>query len=102
MPVGADLPGLSTCTTCTFSEDFSNYWTANMYFRARDGTLTRVPQFANQFLEGADGGMTVYYIPPYDRSSVRAFAPVSCLFLSSVPSSIASPRSLQCQSSREC
>jgi hypothetical protein len=75
MPVGADLPGQSTCTTCTFSEDFSNYWTANMYFRGRDGSLTRVPQFANQFLEGADGGMTVYYIPPYDRTSVRAFAP---------------------------
>ncbi|KAH6697381.1 hypothetical protein F5X68DRAFT_238804 [Plectosphaerella plurivora] len=75
MPQSLDLPSTSTCTTCTFSENFSNYWTANMYFRARNDTLIRVPQFANQFLEGADGGMTIYYIPPYDRSRVTAFAP---------------------------
>ncbi|KFA51414.1 hypothetical protein S40293_03240 [Stachybotrys chartarum IBT 40293] len=75
MPIEMDIPSTATCTTCTFSEDFSNYWTANMYFRARDGTLTRVPQFANQFLEGAEGGMTVYYIQPYDGSRVTAFRP---------------------------
>jgi hypothetical protein len=69
-----DLPSLSTCTTCTFSEDFSNYWTAVLYFRARNGTYKRVPQMANQFLEGANGGMTVYYIQPYDgRTKVTAF-----------------------------
>lgn len=76
MPLSFDLVSQSTCTSCTFSEDFSNYWTANMYFRARNGSLTRVPQFANQFLEGANGGMTVYYIPPYDGSRATAFAPV--------------------------
>lgn len=27
-PVTHDLAKLSTCTTCQFSEDFSNYWTA--------------------------------------------------------------------------
>lgn len=76
MDVSLDLPDISTCTTCTFTEDFSNYWTANMYFRGRDGSMTRVPQFANQFLEGANGGMTIYYIQPYDGSKVTAFQPV--------------------------
>ncbi|KAI1351776.1 hypothetical protein F5Y01DRAFT_304492 [Xylaria sp. FL0043] len=65
----------STCTSCTFSEDFSNYWTANLYFRARNGTLKRVPQMVNMGLK-ADGGITVYYIPPYDgKSKVTAFKP---------------------------
>lgn len=76
MDPALDLPRESTCTTCTFSEDFSNYWTANLYFRARNGTFKRVPQMANQFLEGADGGMTIYYIQPYDGSKVTAFRPV--------------------------
>jgi hypothetical protein len=53
----------STCTSCTFAEDFSNYWTANLYFQARNGSLLRVPQLANMGLK-ADGGLTVYYIPP--------------------------------------
>ncbi|KAI0508752.1 hypothetical protein F5B22DRAFT_649648 [Xylaria bambusicola] len=68
-----DLVSNSTCTSCTFSEDFSNYWTAVMYFRARNGTYKRVPQFANVGLR-AVGGITVYYIPPYDgKTSVTAF-----------------------------
>ncbi|KAF2689236.1 hypothetical protein K458DRAFT_439627 [Lentithecium fluviatile CBS 122367] len=71
-----DLPGISTCTTCTFSEDFSNYWTAVLYFRGRNGTFKRVPQMANLYLEGATGGQTVYYIPPYDGvTNVTAFRP---------------------------
>ncbi|TRX95430.1 hypothetical protein FHL15_003761 [Xylaria flabelliformis] len=57
----------STCTSCTFS--------ANLYFRARNGTLKRVPQMVNMGLK-ADGGITVYYIPPYDgKSKVTAFKP---------------------------
>ncbi|PGG98237.1 hypothetical protein AJ80_09562 [Polytolypa hystricis UAMH7299] len=75
MDPNRDLPAESTCTTCTFSEDFSNYWTASLYFRARDGTFHRVPQMANQFLDGAQGGMTIYYIQPYDGSRVTAFRP---------------------------
>ncbi|KAL6866361.1 hypothetical protein ACO1O0_002469 [Amphichorda felina] len=75
MDTELDLPSISTCTTCTFSEDHSNYWTANLYYRSRDGTLTRVPQMANQYLDGANGGMTVYYIQPYDGSASTAFAP---------------------------
>lgn len=37
-----DLPGLSTCTTCRYKEDKSNYWTAVLYFKASNGTYTRV------------------------------------------------------------
>ncbi|KAI1169702.1 hypothetical protein F4777DRAFT_192536 [Nemania sp. FL0916] len=72
-PNSHDLVAESTCTSCTFSEDFSNYWTAVMYFRARNGTYKRVPQFANVGLR-ADGGITVYYIPHYDgKTNVTAF-----------------------------
>ncbi|KAF2119457.1 hypothetical protein BDV96DRAFT_486383 [Lophiotrema nucula] len=74
MEPATDLPSVATCTTCTFTEDFSNYWTAVLYFKARNGTYKRVPTFANQFLEPANGGITVYYIPPYDmKTNVTAF-----------------------------
>jgi hypothetical protein len=77
-----DMPGDSTCTTCEFSEDFSNYWTAVLYFKARNGTYKRVPQVPNAGFEGANNGMTVYYMqdPLYDtaqKSKVTAFKPVS-------------------------
>lgn len=74
-PSNHDPPRDSTCTSCTFSEDFSNYWTAVLYFRARNGTLRRVPQFPNVGLKG-NGGITVYYIPAYDgKTKVTAFKP---------------------------
>lgn len=74
-PATHDLPTESTCTSCTFSEDFSNYWTAVLYFRARNGTYKRVPQFVSEGLR-AIGGITVYYIPPYDgKTKVTAFKP---------------------------
>ncbi|KAL2173781.1 uncharacterized protein P884DRAFT_303211 [Thermothelomyces heterothallicus CBS 202.75] len=74
-PVEHDPPTLSTCTSCTYSEDFSNYWTANVYFRARNGSFKRVPQFANLGLN-VQGGMTVYYIRGYQPSArVTAFKP---------------------------
>jgi hypothetical protein len=72
----------ATCTTCQFSEDFSNYWTAIMYFRARNGTYKRVTQRSNLGFEGArEGGMTVYYSrgPVNDfqqKAKVTAFKPV--------------------------
>lgn len=76
-PDDHDPPTVSTCTSCTYSEDFSNYWTANLYFRARNGTYRRVPQFANLGL-GVEAGMTVYYIRGYQPSAkVTAFPPVS-------------------------
>ncbi|RYP13672.1 hypothetical protein DL765_006802 [Monosporascus sp. GIB2] len=74
-PMTHDLPTMSTCTSCTFSEDFSNYWTAVLYFRARNGTYKRVPQSVSEGLH-ADGGITVYYIPSPDRrETVTAFTP---------------------------
>ncbi|KAH9210880.1 hypothetical protein DL95DRAFT_427438 [Leptodontidium sp. 2 PMI_412] len=57
-----DISSPATCTTCTFSEDFSNYWTAVLYFRARNGTFKRVPQIENQLFGDANGGVTVYYL----------------------------------------
>ena len=72
-------PEASTCTTCTYSEDFSNYWTPNLYFRARNGTFKLVPQAANILL-GVKAGMTIYYLPGYQASSkVTAFKPVSVI-----------------------
>jgi hypothetical protein len=104
-----DMVEKSNCTTCTFSEDFryvskaiktgiehasrtrswlierSNYWTAALYFRAQNGTYKRVQQFPNGGLNQR-GGMTVYYIPPYDGvSNVTAFKPVSLFFYPSYP-----------------
>jgi len=63
----------ATCTTCTFAEDFSNYWTAVLYFRARNGTFKRVPQKGNVGFEQSNGGMTVYYTPSYNKGKVTAF-----------------------------
>jgi len=78
-PLSYDLPIESTCTSCTFSEDFSNYWTAALYYRARNGTFKRVQQFENGGLV-QKGGITVYYIPPYDAvTKVTAFKPVSVI-----------------------
>ena len=37
-----DLPALSTCTTCKFKEDASNYWTAVLYFKHQNGSYIRV------------------------------------------------------------
>ncbi|KAI4611422.1 hypothetical protein J4E80_007643 [Alternaria sp. BMP 0032] len=59
---GHDLATQSTCTTCEFSEDLSNYWTAVVYFKAKNGTFKRVPQRAQQGMEGTNGGMVVYYM----------------------------------------
>ncbi len=83
-PVDYDPSAKSTCTTCTFSEDFSNYWTANIYFRAKNGSYKRVPQMVNLGLKGSQG-VTVYYIPPYDgKTTVTAFKPVRILETSSI------------------
>lgn len=75
-PKTLDLPSEATCTTCTFAEDFSNYWTAVLFFRARNGTYKRVQQKGNVYFEDSNGGMTVYYIPSYNNTSVTAFKPV--------------------------
>ena len=77
-----DIPSMATCTTCTFSEDFSNYWTAVLYFRAKNGSFKRVPQVGNVGFESANaGGMTIYYVPAFDKTTkVTAFKPVCLLW----------------------
>ncbi|CAG8983424.1 hypothetical protein HYALB_00000592 [Hymenoscyphus albidus] len=69
----ADISTMATCTTCTFSEDISNYWTAVLYFRARNGTFKRVPQIGNQNFEAANWGMTIYY-SPYTAKGIKTTA----------------------------
>jgi hypothetical protein len=57
-----DIGEQGSCTTCTFSEDFSNYWTAVMFFKHSNGSYKRVPIMENAALPGGiTGGMTVYY-----------------------------------------
>ncbi|KFY04057.1 hypothetical protein V490_00001 [Pseudogymnoascus sp. VKM F-3557] len=53
-----DLSSVATCTTCTFTQDFSNYWTATLYFQNRNGSFIRVKQKGNEGFESANGGMT--------------------------------------------
>jgi len=75
-PANMDPAKASTCTTCTFSEDNSNYWTANIYFKSpENGTYKRVPQMANVGIS-QNGGLTVYYMYPYTKENkVTAFKP---------------------------
>ena len=57
-----DVGERGSCTTCTFSEDFSNYWTAVLFFKHANSTYKRVPIMQNTALpNGINGGMTVYY-----------------------------------------
>jgi hypothetical protein len=77
-PASGDIAEKATCTTCQFSEDFSNYWTAVLFFRARNGSYHRVPQIPNFGFDGQKGGMTVYYMQDglanYEQTSkVTAF-----------------------------
>jgi hypothetical protein len=72
-----DPAQLSTCTTCSFAQDKSNYWTAVMFFKHKNGSYIRVPQVGNGGPEGKlinDGGLDVYYIP---NGKVTAFKKVS-------------------------
>lgn len=63
-----DPPTRASCTSCTFDEDFSNYWTPNLYVRhPTNGTVRAVNIFKNLGLQ-VEGGMTVYYIRGYTRT----------------------------------
>jgi uncharacterized protein DUF1996 len=82
-----DVGARGTCTTCQMSEDFSNYWTAVMYFKhPTNGSYHRVPVVNNAALaQGTTGGITVYYTQ-YDLSRdnikqqpITAFKPVRLL-----------------------
>ncbi|KAG7293471.1 hypothetical protein NEMBOFW57_003522 [Staphylotrichum longicolle] len=88
MPV-TDIAQLATCTTCGPADDFSNYWTANLYFQAKNGSYKRVPQIPNRFLFNdrfttqTSGGVTVYYISP-GKGKVTAFKPGFRMFVGDV------------------
>lgn len=74
-PANHDPAKLSTCTSCQFKEDKSNYWTAVLFFKAKNGTYHRVPQVGNGGPQGhliQNGGLDVYYIP---QGKVTAFKP---------------------------
>ncbi len=83
-----DVGERATCTTCQMAEDFSNYWTAQLYFKhPTNGSYFRVPIVPVQPLlggsQGASGGLTVYYTQ-FDLSrdnlaqqKITAFKPVS-------------------------
>ncbi|KZV78289.1 hypothetical protein EXIGLDRAFT_662614, partial [Exidia glandulosa HHB12029] len=43
----------SSCSTCQARSDLSNYWTPNLYYRAKNGSFHNVNQI---------GGGTVYYL----------------------------------------
>ncbi|KAI3321645.1 hypothetical protein HD806DRAFT_545844 [Xylariaceae sp. AK1471] len=60
-----DVGERGTCTTCEMAEDFSNYWTAVLYFKhPTNGSYHRVPVVNNAALAaGTTGGMTIYYTP---------------------------------------
>jgi len=77
-----DIGEQGTCTTCTFSEDFSNYWTAVLFFKHQNGTYKRVPIMSNDALPaGINGGMTIYYTQQdfntNGKQFIRTFPPVS-------------------------
>ncbi|KAF2748509.1 hypothetical protein M011DRAFT_400391 [Sporormia fimetaria CBS 119925] len=64
----------ASCTSCIYTEDKSNYWTASIYFRSpENGTFKRVPQMANGRLNGTllpqEGGLTVYYMRPFSGTN---------------------------------
>ncbi|GAB1319985.1 NAD(P)-binding Rossmann-fold containing protein [Madurella fahalii] len=73
----------ATCTTCEMSEDFSNYWTAAMYFKhPKNGSYHLVPVVNNAALApGTRGGMTVYYTQfdffrdNLEQQPIKAFPP---------------------------
>ncbi|KAI0097222.1 hypothetical protein GGR51DRAFT_553254 [Nemania sp. FL0031] len=66
-----DVGARGTCTTCEMAEDFSNYWTAVLYFKhPTNGSYHRVPVKNNAALAaGTTGGMTIYYTPGHDFST---------------------------------
>ncbi|KAJ3532152.1 hypothetical protein NMY22_g7858 [Coprinellus aureogranulatus] len=80
MDEGVDISKQASCTTCRFKEDKSNYWTAVLYFRHRNGSYMRVPQMSNHNTGPGlqSGGMTVYYFQPRAPTknlNITAFAP---------------------------
>jgi len=73
-----DVSKTAACTSCQATKDFSNYWTANVYFKAKNGSYKRVPQlgsayqFNDRFSTQTNGGILVYYV---SAAKVTAFKP---------------------------
>lgn len=84
--MSGDIGAKGTCTTCPFTEDFSNYWTAVMYFRHENGSYHRVPLYPNAQIGDntatVAGGMTIYYTQldfnGNGNQHITAFKPVRC------------------------
>jgi hypothetical protein len=79
-PADIDPPKQSTCTSCIYKEDTSNYWTASIYFRSpENGTFKRVPQMANGRLNMTllpqEGGLTIYYMRPFGGTNLKTVVP---------------------------
>jgi hypothetical protein len=89
--MSGDVGARATCTTCQMAEDFSNYWTAVLYFKhPTNGSYHRVPVIPVVPLlggsTGTQGGLTVYY-SQHDLSKddikarpIKAFPVVSIIF----------------------
>ncbi|KAK3321671.1 hypothetical protein B0H66DRAFT_618703 [Apodospora peruviana] len=79
-PKSMDPSTTSTCTSCTYAEDFSNYWTASLYFRSpENGTFKLVGQRTNFVgLDGEaqprGGGITVYNMTAFGGGSSKTTA----------------------------
>ncbi|KAH8885441.1 hypothetical protein GQ53DRAFT_785485 [Thozetella sp. PMI_491] len=68
-----DMPATASCTSCTPLDDFSNYWTAVLFFKAKNGTYKRVRTTGNPLgYTASTGGQTVYYL---SSGKVTAFKP---------------------------
>jgi hypothetical protein len=90
-----DPPKTSKCTSCRMAENFSNYWTASIFFKSpENGTYRRVPQMTNGQLNGTlmpqEGGITVYYMRPFSGTNKKTtvFKPVRFFFTFRNPSLI--------------
>ena len=91
-----DVSSRATCTTCEMAEDFSNYWTANLYFKhPTNGSYHRVdPIPVNpgnlDGYSGTTGGLTVYYTQHdlsrdmISQTPIKSFQPVSDILVSTL------------------
>lgn len=74
--MSSDVAPDASCSTCTFDQNRSNYWTQVLYFRARNGTFKKVAQISDEGYTAANGGMIIYYALPSDPTiKITAFPP---------------------------
>jgi hypothetical protein len=55
-----DQARASQCSSCTIKQDFSNYWTPQLFYKAQNGSVIPVPVVGDD--DDSHGGMTVYYL----------------------------------------